>query len=45
MPICYLNMMAMIGGGKGIIKLYERNKLIDEILCENVGCEYGEYQD
>ncbi len=33
------------GSGKGITKLYERNKLIDEILCENVGCEYGEYQD
>lgn len=20
-------------------------ELVDEILCENVGCEYGEYQD
>ena len=31
------------GNGRGIVKLYEGNNLIDEILCENVGCEYGEY--
>lgn len=31
------------GNGKGIIKLYRDGKLIDEILAENVGCEYGEY--
>ena len=32
------------GNGKGFVKLYEKDKLIDEILCENVGCEYGEYE-
>ena len=31
------------GNGKGAIKLYKGKKLIDEITCENVGCEYGEY--
>ena len=31
------------GNGKGTIKLYRKNKLIDDIRCENVGCEYGEY--
>lgn len=32
------------GNGKDFIKLFEKDKLIDEILCENVGCEYGEYE-
>lgn len=31
------------GNGHGTVKLYHRRKLVDEILCENVGCEYGEY--
>ncbi|MBO4667470.1 MAG: hypothetical protein J5666_05020 [Bacilli bacterium] len=31
------------GNGKGTIKLYKGKKLIDDIICENVGCEYGEY--
>ena len=31
------------GNGKGVIKLYRKGKLIDEVIAENVGCEYGEY--
>jgi len=31
------------GNGKGTVKLYHRGKLVDEVICENVGCEYGEY--
>ncbi len=31
------------GNGKGMIQLYHKGKLIDEIWAENVGCEYGEY--
>lgn len=31
------------GNGIGTIKLYHRNKLIDEISVYNAGCEYGEY--
>ena len=31
------------GNGKGIIKLYHKNRLVDEIYAENIGCEYGEY--
>ena len=31
------------GNGKGVVKLYRGKKLIDEIICENVGCEYGEF--
>lgn len=31
------------GNGKGTVKLYRCNKLIDELLVSNVGCEYGEY--
>ena len=31
------------GNGVGTIKLYKGKKLIDDIICENVGCEYGEY--
>ncbi len=31
------------GNGKGSIKVYRKGKLIDDIRCENVGCEYGEY--
>ena len=27
----------------GTVKLYKGKKLIDEVICENVGCEYGEY--
>ena len=31
------------GNGKGTVKLYRGKKLIDEVICENVGCEFGEY--
>lgn len=31
------------GNGKGIIRLYRGKKLIDEVIAENIGCEYGEY--
>ena len=31
------------GNGVGTVKLYSRNKLIDEIEAKNVGCEYGEF--
>ncbi|MBQ8822110.1 MAG: hypothetical protein IJZ82_05670 [Lachnospiraceae bacterium] len=31
------------GNGKGTVRLYRDNKLVDEILAYNVGCEYGEY--
>ena len=31
------------GNGNGTVKLYRGKKLIDEVICENVGCEYGEY--
>ena len=31
------------GNGVGTVKLYKGKTLIDEIICENVGCEYGEY--
>ena len=31
------------GNGKGTVKLYRGKKLIDEVICVNVGCEYGEY--
>ena len=33
------------GNGTGTVKLYHRGKLIDEVSCENVGCEYGEYSN
>ncbi len=31
------------GNGTGTVKLYRDGKLIDEILVQNAGCEYGEY--
>ena len=31
------------GNGVGTVKLYHKGKLIDSIHCENVGCEYGEF--
>lgn len=31
------------GNGKGVIKLYHKDILIDEIKASNLGCEYGEY--
>lgn len=31
------------GNGKGTVKLYHCGKLVDDVICENVGCEYGEY--
>lgn len=37
------------GNGKGVLKLYRRKfgkeELIDEVIAENVGCEFGEYDD
>lgn len=29
--------------GKCTVKLYKNNNLVDEIICENVGCKYGEF--
>lgn len=29
------------GNGKGTVKLYHDGALVDEVSCENVGCEYG----
>ncbi len=31
------------GNGRGTVKLYRGRKLIDVVIAENVGCEYGEY--
>ena len=31
------------GNGKGTVKLYRDGRLLDEVICENVGCEYGEF--
>jgi hypothetical protein len=31
------------GNGRGEVKLYRCGKLVDRVICENVGCEYGEY--
>lgn len=31
------------GNGTGIVRLYEKDEMIDEIHAYNVGCEYGEY--
>ena len=31
------------GNGKGTVKLYRGRHLVDEVICANVGCEYGEY--
>ena len=31
------------GNGTGTVELYHRSKLVDIINCENVGCEYGEF--
>ncbi len=31
------------GNGRGTVKLWSRGRLVDEIRCENAGCEYGEY--
>lgn len=31
------------GNGTGIVKLYHKGQLIDEIEARNIGCEYGEY--
>lgn len=31
------------GNGKGTVKLYKKGKLVDEVICKNVGCEYGEF--
>ena len=31
------------GNGYGRVQLFHRNKLVDDVSCYNVGCEYGEY--
>lgn len=31
------------GNGRGVVKLYRHGRLVDEIVCRKVGCEYGEY--
>ena len=31
------------GNGTGIVKIYHKGELVDEVECFNVGCEYGEY--
>lgn len=31
------------GNGTGTVKLYHCGRLVDEVLAENIGCEYGEY--
>lgn len=31
------------GNGRGRVRLFHCGKLVDDILCRNVGCEYGEY--
>ena len=31
------------GNGSGVVKLYHRGKLVDEVQAGHVGCEYGEY--
>lgn len=31
------------GNGKGAVKLYRDGRLVDEVIAENVGCEYGAY--
>lgn len=31
------------GNGIGTVKLYHCGKLVDEVECKNVGCEFGEY--
>jgi len=31
------------GNGVGTVKLYRKDKLIDEMIAKNIGCEYGEF--
>lgn len=33
------------GNGKGTVKLYHCGRLVDEVIAENIGCEYGEYTE
>ena len=33
------------GNGRGTVRLYSWGRLVDEVACANVGCEYGEYGD
>lgn len=33
------------GNGKGTVKLYHCGRLVDEVIAENIGCEYGEYSN
>ncbi len=37
------NCLWNVGNRKGSIKLYRDGKPVDEVIAENVGCEYGEY--
>lgn len=31
------------GNGTGVVRLYHRGKLVDEIEAAHLGCEYGEF--
>jgi len=31
------------GTGRGRVKLFKNGKIVDDMQCENTGCEYGEY--
>lgn len=31
------------GSGTGTVRLYRDGRLIDEVIAENIGCEYGDY--
>lgn len=33
------------GNGEGVIKLYHKGELVDEIIAKNIGCEYGVYDE
>ncbi len=33
------------GNGSGTVKLYHLGRLVDEVICRNTGCEYGEYTE
>ena len=33
------------GNGHGVVKLYHKGRLVDEVTCENTGCEYGVYDE
>lgn len=33
------------GNGHGVVKLYHKGRVVDEVTCENTGCEYGVYDE